>query len=76
MEICCSHQNRVKDHTHPGLERCLACDVRIFKEDLVYWKQPWHLPKNMWRDTFSYLVIISGTILAAFIVKEIILHTI
>jgi len=76
MEILCSHQDTVKDDTHPGLLRCTKCDARFFKEDLIYWKQPWHLPKGWFKDTLKYMGIISGTVLVAILVKEVILNLI
>jgi len=74
MEICCNHQNYVMSDAHPELKICRDCGVEFFMEDRLYWKQPWHLPKNMWIDTLKCLLIVSGTIAAAFIVKEAILN--
>ena len=77
METCCSHPDTIDDDkTHPGLLRCRDCHARFFEEDLIYWKQPWHLPKNIWKDTGKYMLIITGTVAAAFIVREVILNLI
>lgn len=73
MEVRCEHDNSKKDPEIPGLLECNDCGIIYFGEDIIYWQQPWHLPKNIWKNTIFAGLIMTGIVVGMFILKEAIL---